>query len=163
MDKKLAGKKILVLVANGVEEAVMSSVQREMLKAGAVPKTVAVEVGLVNSWNVNENNWGLFFPVDQQISKTLGVDFDALIVPSGLKSVDKLGASGHSERIISSFVETRKPMVFMGNAEALLDKTGHATQKNSPLVMTGECFELESFIESMMDHLSAVPLAKVAA
>lgn len=124
MDMNLSGKKVMILVANGVDEAVMSAVQREMTKAGATVKTVGMEPGLVNSWN--NNSWGLFFPVDQQLNVTLGSDFDCLVVPSGSKAVTKLSGSAHSERIISSFIEAGKQVAFVGDAVELLAKTGMA-------------------------------------
>ncbi len=120
----LNGMKVLILVSNGVDEASMSNVQREMLKTGASIKTVGIESGLVNSWN--NNSWGLYFPVDQTMAVTLGSDFDALIVPSGSRGIQKLAGSAHSERIIASFVEAGKPLAFVGDAVELLAKTGLA-------------------------------------
>jgi protease I len=124
MAQELNGKKILVLVSNGVDETVMSNVQRDMIKSGALIKTVGTESGLVNSWK--NNTWGLYFPVDMPISQVLGVDYDMLIVPSGSRSVQKLANNPHAERIISSFIASQKPMCFMGDAVELLAKTGHA-------------------------------------
>lgn len=128
MDHTLHGKKILILVSNGVDEASMSTIQRELLKTGAAIKTVGIESGLVNSWN--NNAWGLYFPVDQTMSTTLGADFDCLVVPSGSRGVQKLGANAHSERIIASFIEAGKPMAFVGDAVELLAKVQLATGWN---------------------------------
>lgn len=122
----LAGRNVLVLVANGVDEAAMSNVQRELLKIGATVKTVGIESGLVNSWNSVTNSWGLYFPVDQQINQTLGADFDALVVPAGDRGIQKLAANPHAERIITSFITAQKPMVFMGDAVELLARTNLA-------------------------------------
>ena len=119
----LSGKNIMVLVANGVDETVMSSVQRDLLKQGASVKTVGLQTGLVSSWNVD--TWGLYFPVDQQMSQTLGADFDALVIPSGARATQKLATTPHTERIISSFVLGKKPMLLMGDdAAGLLSKVG---------------------------------------
>lgn len=186
MEKQLNGKKILILVANGVDEAVMSQVQREMIKTGATIKTVGIEPGLVNSWNVN--TWGLYFPVDQQISMTLGADFDALIVPSGARAIAKLGANAHAERILSSFISAGKQIAFIGDAVELLAKTHLAkdwkvagpervhqimaaagAQWQGPgeyvhdIVMTGEATDLQAFITAMVSHLSNVVEVKAAA
>lgn len=120
----LNGKKILVLVSNGVDEGVMSAVQRELLKTGAQLKTASTESGLVNSWN--NNTWGLYFPVDQQIGQTLGADFDCLVVPSGQRGIQKLAANPHAERILASFMTAGKPVAFIGGAVELLAKTGLA-------------------------------------
>ena len=124
----LNGMKILILVSNGVDEGSMSNIQRELLKTGATIKTVGIESGLVNSWN--NNAWGLYFPVDQTMSVTLGSDFDAVVVPSGSRGVQKLSTSPHSERILASFVEAGKPMAFVGDAVELLAKVGLATGWN---------------------------------
>lgn len=124
----LNGMKILILVSNGVDEGSMSNIQRELLKTGATIKTVGIESGLVNSWN--NNAWGLYFPVDQTMSVTLGSDFDAVVVPSGNRGIQKLSTSPHSERILASFVEASKPMAFVGDAVELLAKVGLATGWN---------------------------------
>lgn len=183
MDIQLSGRKVLVLVSNGVDEAVMSAVQRDMLKTGAVIKTVGTESGLVNSWNGQSNGWGLYFPVDQQIGQTLGSDFDALVVPAGARSVQKLGANPHAERIISSFITAGKPMVFMGDAVELLAKidlakglnvtgpershqilvaagavwSGTAEQIDG-MLMTGEGEDMSSFIAHMAAHIQNGPV-----
>lgn len=176
-EQQLTNKRVMILVSNGVDESVMSLVQREMLKTGATIKTVGTETGLVNSWN--DNSWGLYFPVDQQIGQTLGSDFDCLIVPSGTRSVQKLAATPHAERIISSFITAGKPMAFMGNAVELLVKTGLASGWNVTgpesvhqvmtgagakwsgetvcthnALMTGVCEDVEAFVQSMIGHFA---------
>lgn len=185
---QLNGRKILVLVSNGVDENVMSHVQRELVKTGATVKTVGTESGLVNSWNTETNGWGLYFPVDQQIGQTLGADFDALIVPSGARSVQKLATNPHAERILASFITAEKPVAFMGDgvellartslangwtvsgpekSEALLTAAGAVWQGTGETVsrnlMSGELADLSSFIENMFTHLAGVVEVKAAA
>ena len=180
MEVQLSGLKVLVLVSNGVDEGVMSAVQRDLLKSGALVKTVGTETGLVNSWNGDANGWGLYFPVDQQIGQTLGSDFDALVVPAGARSIQKLGTNPHAERIISSFVTAGKPMVFMADAVELLAKIDIAKgltvtgpeRSNQILVaaganwsgeaetidgmlMTGEGVDTATLIQSMIVHLAS--------
>ncbi len=183
MNIQLSGRKVLILVSNGVDEAVMSTVQRELLKTGAVVKTVGTESGLVNSWNSQSNGWGLYFPVDQQIGQTLGADYDALIVPAGARSVQKLGGNPHAERIIASFVTAGKPIVFMGDAVELLAKVELAkgftltgpershqilvaagavwngsAEHVDGMLMTGEGEDLLSFIHNMAAHIASGPV-----
>lgn len=161
MDTSLYGKKILVLVANGVGEAAMSTVQRELLKCGAEIKTAGLEPGLVNSWN--GTGWGLYFPVDQPISTTLGSDFDCLVVPAGERGIQKLATSPHCARIVTSFLNAGKQVVFMGNALGLLEKIGLAGSENKETVMTGEDTDIPAFVESMIAHFTDVPETKAAA
>jgi protease I len=186
MDKQLQGKKVLILVANGVDEKVMSVVQREMLKAGAEIKTVGIAPGLVNSWN--DNTWGLYFPVDSQISTVLGSDFDCLVVPSGSRAIQKLGGNAHAERIISSFITAEKRMAFIGDAVELLAKTalakdwkvsgpervreamtaaGAQWQGGSECVhnilMSGEASDTHAFVQSMISYFADCVEMKAAA
>lgn len=181
MEVQLSGRKVLVLVSNGVDEAVMSTVQRDLLKTGATVKTVGTETGLVNSWNNETNGWGLYFPVDQQIGQTLGSDFDVLIVPAGARSVQKLAGNPHAERIISSFITAGKQMVFMGDAVELLAKLDMAkgrtvtgpershqilvaaganwsgeTETVDGMLMTGEGSDISAMIQGMIVHLAGV-------
>ena len=186
MDQILSGKKILVLVANGVDETVMTTVQRDMAKTGATVKTVGIEPGLVNSWN--NNTWGMFFPVDLQITTTLGSDYDCLIVPSGSKAVAKLSGSAHSERIISSFIEAGKQVAFIGDAVELLAKTNMAkgwkvagpdrvqavmTAAGAEwqgsgdcvhnIVLTGEAVDVSAFVSVIVNHFTDEVEIKAAA
>ena len=162
MDHQLAGKKILILVANGVDQAVMSGMQRDLVRAGAAVKMVGIEPGLVSSWH--NDGWGLYFPVDQQVSQTLGSDFDCLVVPSGSRGIQKLAANAHSERIISSFAASGKLMVFMGDAAELLDKTGHAEQRNNAdIVVRGDCADIGAAVQAIVAHFTGPAPAKKAA
>lgn len=160
MEKQLANKKILIMVANGVDETAMSTVQRELLKAGAIIKTAGMEPGLVNSWNSSSANgtWGMYFPVDQQISLTLGSDFDCLVVPSGARGIQKLATSAHSGRIVTSFINSGKPAAFMGDAVTLLEK-----QATGPNVMTDDGTNIPAFIEKMIAHFAGAEADKIAA
>lgn len=183
---QLQGKKVMVLVSNGVDESVMSNIMRELVKTGAVIKTVGTESGLVNSWN--NNAWGLYFPVDQQIGQTLGADFDCLVVPSGSRSVQKLAANAHAERIITSFITACKPMAFMGNGVELLAKidlakgwrvsgpesvhqvmTAAGAQWDEEFtcthnaLFTGDCENIGDYIQSMIAHFAGTVETKAAA
>lgn len=186
IENTLNGMKVLILVSNGVDEGSMSTIQRELLKTGAAIKTVGIESGLVNSWN--NNSWGLYFPVDQTMGVTLGSDFDALVVPSGSRSVQKLSTSAHSERIIASFVEAGKPMAFVGDAVELLAKIGLATGWNVAgptsvkdavtaagatwagtdatvhnILLTGEAADQVAFVSDIVAHFQGKTEMKAAA
>lgn len=155
MSDSLNGKKILVLVANGVDEAVMSNVQRALLKTGAAVKTSGMESGLVNSWN--NNTWGLYFPVDLPIGQTLGSDYDMLVVPSGSRHVQKLSTTPHTERILASFLATGKPVALMGDSVALLEKTGHGALQGQPNIFTCDTANAEQACAAMLETLAAAP------
>jgi putative intracellular protease/amidase len=117
-EQSLAGKTIAILVANGFEEVMMTEPQRALLGAGAALKLVSPEQGLVNGWHGQA--WGHYFPIDIALSGALAADFDALIVPGGLRSIEKLAASAHAKRFLRGFIDAGKPVAALGEAARLL-------------------------------------------
>ena len=118
MENILSGKKICILVASGFAEDTFSQIQKTLLKAGAVIKTVAPENGLVHGWL--DNAWGHYFPVDIHLAEALGSDFDRLIMPGGARAIEKLKNNLHTRRILRHFFEAQKPIVAIGEASELL-------------------------------------------
>ncbi|NNG02667.1 MAG: peptidase C56 [Inquilinus sp.] len=117
-DQPLANKTVAVLVANGFEETDMTEPQRALLAAGATIKLVSSEQALVNGWH--GDGWGHYFTVDVVISDALAADFDALVVPGGERSVQKLASNPHTKRFLRGFVDGEKPLAMIGKAVTLL-------------------------------------------
>ena len=162
MEKPLTNTKILVMVANGVDQDSLSAVQRALVNTGATVKTAGMESGLVNSWN--NNTWGMFFPIDQQLGMTLGADYDVLVVPSGARGIQKLSTSPHCERILSSFLTAQRTVVLMGDASTLLSKTDNVGADKNANVMLGGGTDPAAFIAQVIDSLSEEqPMEKIAA
>lgn len=122
MQKPLAGLKIAILIANGFNEAEMTSFQRGLLEAGANPRIVSVENGLANGWQ--GTTWGHYFAVDCPLPDALAADYDALVIPGGQRSLDKLKLTAHTRRFIGGFMAAHKPMAVIGDAIQLLVHTG---------------------------------------
>ena len=118
MSSTLAGKSIAILAANGFDENAMTEIQRALTTAKAKFKTVAPENGVVNGWQ--GNHWGHYFPVDSNITETLGSDYDILVIPGGERAVAKLKTNLHTRRIVNHFLEAGKPIAAMGHGVALL-------------------------------------------
>lgn len=117
-DQLLAGKNIAILVANGFEELEMTEPQRALLKAGAKPKIISPEQGLVNGWHGSA--WGHYFPTDRHVGDVLAADFDLLVLPGGDRSVAKLASNPHTRRIIGSFMDAGKGVAAFGRGVELL-------------------------------------------
>lgn len=127
MAKQLQSLKVAVLMANGFNESDFLAIQRAMIDQGAVLRIVSTDSGLVNGWD--GKGWGHNFAVDAQLNTALGIDFDALIVPGGQRSLDKLKLTAHSRRFIGSFMAAMKPVLCMGDAVQLLAHTDHLAGK----------------------------------
>lgn len=127
MAKQLQSMKIAVLMANGFNESEFLSIQRAMIEQGATLRIISTDSGLVNGWD--GKGWGHNFAVDAQLNTALGIDYDALIVPGGQRSLDKLKLTAHSRRFIGSFLAAMKPIMCMGDAVQLFAHTDHLTGK----------------------------------
>jgi protease I len=127
MAKALQSQKIAVLISNGFNENEFLSIQRAMIEQGASLRIVSTDSGLVNGWD--GKGWGHNFAIDAQLNTALGIDYDALIVPGGQRSIDKLKLTAHSRRFIGSFLAAMKSVVCMGDAVQLLAHTDHIAGK----------------------------------
>lgn len=122
MHKPLANLKVAILLANGFNEAEMTTFQRAVLEAGGNPRIVSVENGLANGWQGTA--WGHYFAVDCPLPDALAADFDVLVIPGGQRSLDKLKLTAHTRRFIGGFLAAQKPMAVIGDAIQLLVHTG---------------------------------------
>ena len=122
MTKQLAGKRMVVMVANGFDEQDFSLTQRLLASQGAMPKIISPENGLVNSWRVEggKEGWGHHFPVDAVVSTVLAADYDGLVVVGGSRSIDKLKENAHCRRIMRGFMDACKPVMLLGAAVEML-------------------------------------------
>ena len=127
MAKTLQSQKIAVLISNGFNENEFLMIQKAMIAEGAVLKLVSTDSGLVNGWD--GKGWGHNFAVDAQLNTALGIDYDAMIVVGGQRSLDKLKLTAHSRRFIGSFMAAMKPVICMGDAVQLLAHTDHVSGK----------------------------------
>ena len=152
MNKSLSGKQVLILASSGVDESVMSILQRDLLKAGASPKTISTTSGLINSWKGKA--WGIYFTVDANVNATLGSDFDMLIVPSGKLSIDKLASNEHTSRIISHFVLAEKPMVFMGESVEIFN--GIVDNKEEASCVIEDVSDAEKSVYTAVKYLAEI-------
>ncbi len=128
MQKPLSGQKIALLVANGFDETDMTHAQRRLNELGAALKIISTENGLVNSWVGNA--WGHHFPTDGHVSTVLAADYDALYIPGGRRSVDKLKENAHARRILRGFFDAGKPMMLVGCAVEMLAAAERAAETN---------------------------------
>ena len=129
MMKPLTGTKIAVLVANGFEEKSFLGAQKMMIEMGATMRIISTNQGLVNGWDGDA--WGHNYAVDAPLNTALGVDYDAVIIPGGSRSIDKLKMTAHTRRFIGSFMAASKPVMVMGDAVMLM---AHAEQLDGKMV-----------------------------
>ena len=108
MAKKLAGKKVAILVADGFEQVEMTKPREALEEAGAETKIVSVRGGQVQG--MNHADKGDKFDVDLTLDDARPEDFDALMIPGGLMNPDQLRSTAEALQFTRHFFEEGKPV-----------------------------------------------------
>ena len=144
-DKPLIGRTIALMVANGFDEIEFTEPQKRLIEAGAKVTVVSRANGLVNGWY--DGGWGHFFPVDADLADTLAVDYDGLIVPGGIRSVEKMAEDPHAKRILKAFLRADMPTALIGDGAKLTI----ASEDASGRVVTGSALIRDAMVEAGAD------------
>ena len=108
MEKRLAGKKVAILVAEGFEQVELTGPRRALDDAGAETKIVSPARGEVQGWNHYDK--GDKFKVDVPLAEADASDFDALLLPGGVANPDQLRMKPEAVEFVKAFVAAGKPV-----------------------------------------------------
>src|SRR5947199_8646848 len=108
MGKKLAGKKVAILVAEGFEQVELTGPRRSLDEAGAETKIVSPARGEVQGWNHYDK--GDKFKVDVPLAEADAQNFDALLLPGGVANPDQLRMKPEAVRFVKAFFDAGKPV-----------------------------------------------------
>ncbi len=104
----LTGRKIAVLATDGVEQVELTEPASALRKAGAKVTIVSPRKGLIQGMNHDERADKI--PVDMALSDAEPNDFDALLLPGGVASPDKLRMVPEAIAFVKGFVTAGKPI-----------------------------------------------------
>lgn len=153
----LKGMVVAMMVASGFTETEFTELQRALAKTGATLKTISCDNGLVNGWD--GAGFGHYFPVDAQLGEVLAADLDALIIPGGERSINKLKNNLNTGRIVRNMLDGYKPVVFLGVADALLTQAGREPSPLTMLVSHKEETAALTWVQAVLQHLGTHLLA----
>jgi catalase len=117
-DGSIRARKIAVLVADGVDGAVIQAVVRTLVDEGAVPRLVAPHVGAISTAE------GESLDADASLENEPGFLFDAIVLPEGDKAVATLAADGRTMEFVKDQYRHCKALLVFGASQALLDAAG---------------------------------------
>ncbi len=106
--RKLSGKRIAILVADGFEQVEMTEPRTALEDEGAEAQIVSAAGKRVRSWRFHR--WGRSYRVDVPLGRADPRDFDALLLPGGVMNPDKLRLDHDAIRFIRGFIEAGKPI-----------------------------------------------------
>jgi deglycase len=124
MDKKLDGKKVAILVADGFEQVEMTKPREALKEAGAETKIVSPSSGKIQG--MNHADKGDQFDVDIELKNAHPEEFDALMIPGGLMNPDQLRSTEEALEFTRHFFETGKPVAAICHGPWVLVDAGVA-------------------------------------
>ncbi len=108
MATQLNGKRVAILVTDGFEEVELTKPREALDQAGAKTQVVSPKDGKVKGWRHTE--WGNEIPVDLPLSQAKVDQFDALLLPGGVISPDKLRMQPEAVAFVKAFFDAGKPV-----------------------------------------------------
>src|SRR5687767_4987270 len=121
MGEMLNGKKVAILVADGFEQIELTGPKEALEMAGAEVEIVSPAEGEVQGWNHDEK--ADVFPVDMPLNLARSDDYDALLLPGGVRNPDQLRMSTREVEFVDGFFATGKPVAAICHAPWLLIET----------------------------------------
>lgn len=122
MADQLRNKRIAALVENGFEQSELLEPKNALEAAGAKVDIVSPQNFRVTSWR--HDDWGQGVSVDRQLESADADEYDALLLPGGVMSPDKLRINPLAVRFVKSFVEAGKPIAAICHAPWTLIEAG---------------------------------------
>ena len=110
-------RKVAVLLADGFDDAAVAEMSKQLLTAGATPKTVAPRLGLVSGAN------GEQLKVDFSFLTGSSVLFDAVYVPGGEASVSALLQETEVQEFVREAYKHCKTIAASGGGVGLLARS----------------------------------------
>jgi protease I len=107
MARKLEGKKVAILVADGFEQVEMTKPRAALDEAGAETKIVSTKSGQIQG--MHHADKGDKFDVDLTLDEARPEEFDAIMIPGGLMNPDELRGTPEALAFVKHFFEEGKP------------------------------------------------------
>jgi protease I len=121
MSKKLAGRRVAVLAADGVDQGELVEPRRAVEDAGATTELLSIKESEVHAVSQDVGLVGTF-TVDKLVRHANPDDYDALILPGADPEHLRTDASAMS--FVRSFVDSGKPVGVICRGPSALVETG---------------------------------------
>jgi protease I len=108
MANELNGKRVAAIVADGFEQVELIEPRQALEAAGAEVEIISPEQGRARGWN--HTDWGTDVTVDEPVDTADPDDYDALLLPGGVMSPDRLRMNPKAVAFVRAMVESGKPV-----------------------------------------------------
>lgn len=119
---QLEGRRVAFLATNGVDESELAHPWEAITAAGARAELVSLQSGEIQSISKGEKAGK--FKVDRLVTDVSVRDYDALVLPGGVKNPDTLRMNPAAVEFVRSFMEADKPVGAICHGPWLLVEAG---------------------------------------
>jgi protease I len=118
----LTGRKVAVLATDGVEQVELTAPWNALKEARADASLVSIKKGSIQGF-IHEEKADTF-KVDALVSDVSPRDFDALVIPGGVRNTEALRANQDAVKLVRGFMESDKPVAAICHAPRILVEAG---------------------------------------
>ncbi len=111
-----------MLATDGVEQVELTAPWQALKEARADVSLVSLKPGSIQGF-INKEKADTF-TVDRVVSDVTARDFDALVLPGGMRNTEALRATPAAVELVRSFMEADKPVAAICHAPRLLVEAG---------------------------------------
>lgn len=105
---KLTGKLVAILATDGFEQSELLKPKKALEDEGAKTEVVSMKGGEIKGWD--KTDWGEKVKVDKTLDDANAGDYDALLLPGGVMSPDKLRMNEEAVAFVKAFTTAGKPI-----------------------------------------------------
>ena len=125
--KKLAGKRIAVLAADGFEQVELTTPVAALVDCAADVNVVSLRRGRIRGMHMHQP--GDLVRVDKTVDDAHASDYDGLFIPGGYVSPDSLRQSAKVRAFVRQFDAAGKPIALLSQAPLILISAGLAPRR----------------------------------
>ena len=118
----LDGRRVAFLATNGVDESELEQPWQALTAAGARVELISLQPGEIQS--ISKGEKAQKFRVDHVVSDVSARDYDALVLPGGVKNPDTLRMDAEAVAFVKSFMDADKPVGAICHGPWLLVEAG---------------------------------------
>ncbi len=149
-DGSIRGRKVAIIVADGVINGYLATLAVRLAKEGAVPIMLGAKLGRV------QPDRGKPIEIGASLEVAPSVVFDALVLPDGEAAAATLAANGRVLEFVKDTYRHCKPILAIGAASNVLEAAGVPitlpTGKPDPGLLVGDAESVDAFVKAVALH-----------
>ena len=118
MAEHLTGRRVAILATDGLEQVELTAPWQALKEARADVVLVSLKPGTIQGY-IHEEKADTF-DVDKTVDEVKAFDFDALVIPGGVRNTEALRASPDAVAFVRAFMEADKPVAAICHAPRIL-------------------------------------------